>query len=611
MRKQLAAWMEDRTGVPSLLRRLVHTPIPVGSTRRHALKAALLALFGVQAVTGLLLMCDYSPSSTTAWGSVFYLNNQVQLGWFVRGLHRFGTTGMIALVLLALLQTVASGLYRAPREVGWWLLLALLPLTMGLGLTGNMLPWDQRGFWAATVETSIAGGVPLIGPQLRSLILGGHEPGNLSLTRVYALHVLVLPLLFVAVMVARTALAARRGHASTDPTEPYWPKQAFYDASCGAVALGLLTLGVIIAGGAPLDAPGDPTSTNYPARPEWYVFWLNRLLHKLPTGYEVLGTVVIPGALGAFLMALPFLDRLMPRRFAHAGSCILIFALTGQAAYLTFEAMRDDARNPEYSKAHQAAREAATRATQLAELAGIPPGGAGDLLRTDPLSAGLSLVRSRCLGCHAFQGETQVVDASPFKAFDLAHFGSHDWIGELLDDPKGPKFALRAPKSLGSKEFSNASLDGMKQWKEEIDFADRGERDAVVAFVATFPTIPPGTTAEEWASRPEVKEDPGYAPFVENCLSCHSIGTLDLGLPGSTRPAPDLFAYGSARWLTTIIKNPGTKGFYSYLKPHEQMPGFGEQLSPNELDLIVRLLRDEYVGAKPRAARTPREQAAE
>ena len=126
-------------------------------------------VFLVQAFTGVLLMASYSPSSSTAWASVFYISHDVWFGWFIRGVHHFSAQAMIVLLALHLLQVVWAGAYRRPREFTWWFGVALLFVTIGFGHTGYQLPWDQKGYWSTKVVTNIVGGAPVVGPYLQKI----------------------------------------------------------------------------------------------------------------------------------------------------------------------------------------------------------------------------------------------------------------------------------------------------------------------------------------------------------------------------------------------------------------------------------------------------------
>ncbi len=601
MFKRLADWFDSRTGYKHLVHEALEEPIPGGARWRYVFGSALTATFMIQLVTGLLLMTSYSPSSSTAWGSVWYISYKMSGGWFLRGIHHFGSQAMVIVLILHLVQVVVAGAYRAPREVNWWFGLALMGVTLGFSLTGYLLPWDQKGYWATRVATNIASGAPVIGPAIGKVIVGGDDYGNQTLTRFYGLHVGVLPALLVMFLVAHVALFRKHGvtaPAKSRGSEPFWPKQVFYDTVAAVAVFGVLGYLVWKDHGAPLDAPADPGSLDYPARPEWYFLSLFQMLKKFPGKYEYLGTMVVPGALAVMLLILPLLDKALPRKIAHFVACMFIFAVLGGAGYLTVEALRSDGADAMFQKSRAAADEATKRALVLADSpeAGIPPSGAGDLLGRDPLTRGMALLEQKCLGCHAFGGKTESAKDHPFKGFDLAHFATREWLGEFLDNPAAEKFLVRVPTAPGAK--TSKTLIGMQNWKRDDDFDDRAQRDQVVAFVASFSRIPTGLSVEEWSADARVKGDPGFQPFVEKCLNCHAVGNL--GSADKLNRAPGLFAYGSRDWLERMIKDPGGRGLYGYLKAHEQMPGFAGELTAVDLEMIVRLLRDEYVGAVDR-----------
>ena len=602
MFNRLANWFDNRTGYKHLVHEALEEPIPGGARWRYVFGSALTATFMIQLVTGLLLMTSYSPSSSTAWGSVWYISYKMSGGWFIRGIHHFGSQAMVIVLVLHLIQVVVAGAYRAPREVNWWFGLALMAVTLGFSLTGYLLPWDQKGFWATNVATKIASGAPVIGPAIEKVIVGGDDYGNQTLTRFYGLHVGVLPALLVLVLVGHVALFRKHGvtaPAKSRGSEPFWPKQVFYDTFAAVVVFGVLAYFVWKDHGAPLDAPADPGSLDYPARPEWYFLSLFQMLKKFPGKYEYVGTMVVPGALAVMFLLLPLLDKALPRKFAHFVACMFIFAVLGGAGYLTVEAMRSDAGDATFQKSRAAADEATKRALLLADSpgSGITTSGARDLLARDPLTRGMALLEQKCLGCHAFGGKTQAAKDSAFKGFDLAHFASREWLGEYLDNPSDDKFLVRVPTAPGAK--TSKTLKGMQNWKRDDDFDDTAQRDQVVAFVSSFSRIPVDQTVEVWAAEPRVKEHPGFQPFVEKCLNCHAVGNL--GAADKLNRAPGLFAYGSPQWLGRMIKNPGARDLYGFLKAHEQMPGFAEELTRNDLDMIIRLLRDEYVGAQERS----------
>src|SRR5262249_29809886 len=145
---KLCDWLDDRTGYRKLVGLLLIEHIPGGAKWRYVWGSCLAFVFTLQLVTGVLLMTAYSPGDSTAWGSVYYIQYQMDFGWFIRGLHHFGSQAMVVLLAVHMLQVVIAGAYLPPREVNWWLGLALMGAVLALSLTGYPLPLDQKGYWA-------------------------------------------------------------------------------------------------------------------------------------------------------------------------------------------------------------------------------------------------------------------------------------------------------------------------------------------------------------------------------------------------------------------------------------------------------------------------------
>jgi ubiquinol-cytochrome c reductase cytochrome b subunit len=222
---------------------------------------------------------------------------------------------MVVLLVLHLFQVVWAGAYRAPRELNWWFGIALMLLTLGFCLTGYLLPWDQKGYWATKVATNIMGGTPVFGPYLQRVLVGGSDYGNQTLTRFYGLHVGLLPILLVGALAVHIALFRR--HGITPPRDArgmgrFWPEQFFRDNIAALAIYCILVFLVVREGGANLDAPADPSSANYPARPEWYFLALFQLLKLLPGKLELIGTIVIPGTVMTVLLICPSSTRSCP-----------------------------------------------------------------------------------------------------------------------------------------------------------------------------------------------------------------------------------------------------------------------------------------------------------
>ncbi|WP_422929929.1 cytochrome b N-terminal domain-containing protein [Singulisphaera sp. PoT] len=611
MTNSLSDWINDRTGYRDALKSILEEPIQGGARVRYVFGAALSTTFLLQLATGLLLMLSYSPSSSTAWGSVFYINEKMTLGWVIRGLHHFGSGAMMSLLALHLIQVVAAGAYRRPREANWWFGMGLMFLVLGFSLTGYLLPWDQKGFWATRVATGIMGGVPVLGPYIQKIVIGGPDYGNQTITRFYGLHVGLLPVLTFLTLTAHIALARRHGltparNSEHLPVGKNWPEQFFMNAVAGALVFGILLTIVLSQHGANLDAPADPSSSDYPARPEWYFLSLFQLLKVFPGRLEMIATVVIPASIVTVLALLPLLDRIFPRRLAHFLACGFIFGLMGGVVFLSIQAVREDLADEGFQADRQRADLSRQRAIQLANdpNVGVPPDGATYVLVRDPFTHGNAVLESKCLSCHYFAGKGQILSKidgkdvySPQVASDLKGFGSYAWLRGMLENPKSDLYFGKAK-----------GCDGMAEWKKSTKLTSK-ELDDVAKFVASFAEIGPDTTPEEWLSQPGIVDHPGYKPFTEDCGKCHVVEGLT---EGGLKDSPNLFAWGSTRWIRRMIHKPGASELYGYIEEKDRMPAFTvDQLSENDTTMIIRFLKDDYVGApNSKKAEEPTEEVA-
>lgn len=209
--KRRGGWLEERLELRPLLSQLLDRKIPRGVSWLYTLGSATLMTFVVLAVTGIFLSMNYSPSPDHAWDSIQYIQEEVALGSLIRGIHHWAGAAMVLLVFLHMLRVYFMAAYKYPRELTWVLGVFLLLFVLGSGFTGYLLPWDQKAYWATTVGTEIAGAVPLIGDFLQKSLFGGPEMGAATLTRFYALHMLVLPILITLLTGAHLFMVIRQG----------------------------------------------------------------------------------------------------------------------------------------------------------------------------------------------------------------------------------------------------------------------------------------------------------------------------------------------------------------------------------------------------------------
>ena len=299
----MLAWLDSRIGYTGIIKMLLDEPIPGGARWWYVFGSVLTFILSIQILTGIFLAAFYSPASNTAWASVAFIQDQLALGWFVRGLHSTGASAMVIMTVLHLAQVLIYGAYRAPREMNWIVGVSMLGLVLAFALTGYLLPWDQKGYWATQVATSIIGTTPLIGPELQKLLQGGSEYGSFTITHFYALHTYVLPGIIIGALLLHLYLFRRHGvtpkwdvsqQELVKKTQPFWPDQLYRDiVACGITFLAIVLI-VLRTHGAELEAPADPSST-YVARPEWYFLPLFQILKYFEGPLEIIGTMVLPG----------------------------------------------------------------------------------------------------------------------------------------------------------------------------------------------------------------------------------------------------------------------------------------------------------------------------
>lgn len=559
MLTKITDWLDNRTGYRALMSHALDEEIAGGARWAYVFGSALLAVFACQFVTGLLLMATYVPSTEGAWASVYYIQHKVASGWMVRGIHHYGAQAMIIVLGMHLLQVAIYGAYKAPREVTWWVGLILLQLVQFLGLTGYLLPWDQKGYWATKVATNIAGTVPVIGPQIQTLIVGGGDYGQATLTRFYVLHVGVLPLLLLLTVVVHVAMFRRNG--ATPPAgadlrkkEPFFPGQLFRDVAFSALIVGAIAL-LAASGDSHLDAPADPSGDYHP-RPEWYFLFLFQLLKYLPGSLELLGTIVLPGLAFGFLFALPFLDKGSSTRVRDrlpwlAPIFIGVLGIIG----LTAQAFSDDANDPEYQASLVRSADRAERAIGLAG-AGIPVGGPLEMLRRDPLTRGADVYAQQCSSCHILDGEGER------DAPDHTGFGSREWTLGVMLDPDADHYFGKTDIS-DMKPMGKLGLPALKAAAEYLFSLGHESND------------PPFDAA---------LAEQGKEVVEGKCLRCHVLN----GEGAEIFDGPDLTGYGSRTWIEQQVRNP--EAHYGELN---EMPKFQDEIDDHDIRMVTAYLRQQ------------------
>ena len=530
-----------------------------GASFAYVFGTVVTFLIAVEAVTGIALAAFYAPSATDAWASVAYVQDQAQLGWLVRGLHYHGASAIVIVTSLHLVQTALYGAYRKPRELVWWLGILLMLLLLAWAVTGFVLRWDQAGFWANKVEVGIAAATPLLGQLIKKLALGGNDYGNLTLTRFYALHVMILPVLVGALIGAHIALARKLGPTPlgdrVQPSAPRWPEQTLRNAIAIAVALALLLAYVISVHGADLAAPADPSQA-YDARPLWYFRALFEL-RQLAGSAEKAAALIAPAIIIGVLAALPLVDRgpsrAPHRRLPYLGGLAGLLAVLGG---LTLLSLTSDARDEELAKRVDKADQRAVLARKLARDNGVPATGAADVFFTSPMAKGRSLFATRCKGCHDANSKDR---KGPIIA---PGHGNRAWIEGMLKNPDDDAYwgRTKLSRTEGSmKPFSEMKSPDLEDVIELL-YAESGATDVAAT-----------------------KRDRGQAVFETACSDCHA---REDGQAGAS--APGLAGLNSRDYYLSFVSNP--KSALHMGRDKSQMPRFDRELTLLERDALAEYL---------------------
>ncbi len=204
------AWLDERLGLEAIYGAVLDRKVPKVNWW-FTLGSSSLFLFVMQGITGIFLTMYYVPDPQKAYDSIEYIMNGLAFGWLIRGIHHWGATLMVVVVFLHMLRTFFYGAYKYPREMTWVTGVLLLLLTLGMGFTGYLLPWNQRAYWATTVGTAIAGSVPFVGDFILKVMRGGSNLSALTLTRFFSAHIWMLPAALAGLIGVHMYLIIRLG----------------------------------------------------------------------------------------------------------------------------------------------------------------------------------------------------------------------------------------------------------------------------------------------------------------------------------------------------------------------------------------------------------------
>ncbi len=635
--KQTEATIPAMTPKKDIDSGLVKRSSPVSENLRRSCLKVVIALFLVEMMTGVLLMLYYAPAVQTAWGSVWHIQAQVPSGWLIRGLHHYASNVILVAVAfyaaLLLFQKAYTGNHAWPWRMAWGLLL----MTAALSLSGYLLPWDQWAYWGTQVRANILATTPYVGRTMRDLLLGPDGLGQASLTRFYTLHIVVLPCLFVLMLVGIVTSRRWNGRGQGRSME------ASRDVSCcyGLVVGDVLLVAVFVAGVLAwtcythevlgctlLDAPADPTSSDYPARPEWYALFLYQWLKYFETpNAQIVGAIVVPTIAFVGIMLAPNFVKNTSHSVRHIIVVSTLAIGFSAAVALTVVAMQADRQPPDHAiddvkrrdgekqslaasdksilsaaTYHEQRRWAdwvAKRSFELANQHGIPVEGPLVMLARDPQIQGPKLFAAHCATCHRYDGHDgrgRVYDESATSS-DLADFGSFERIRGFLREPMNPLYFGRMKKPDGEPAHTK-----MQRWLEERQEecesesqrnAFESELDDVAIFLASeaaslgdMATMNPSKNAPGRIPPVDEKEaiERGRRVFMSTCNECHTYQ----GQQSGTSKAPEMYAYASWRWIFDMISDPSHDSLYRARgREPAQMPSFQDTLSESDRRAIA------------------------
>jgi ubiquinol-cytochrome c reductase cytochrome b subunit len=444
-------WIEKRTGFISMTQDFLTEDVPGGASYWYVFGSATLFAMIVQITTGIFLTFFYAPSAATAWESTraIYLNPWTH---FILSVHYWGASAMIALVFLHLLQVLIFGAYKAPRELQWVVGVLLLLVTLILGLTGYLLPWDMDAYFASQVSLNITG-LPPGGAILQNIAQGGTVMGTNTINRFFGLHVWLMPAALLALVGAHLAIFRHNGSAGPVTDDPrtlkagrFWPDQMFMD---GAFSFIVFVIIVFLALVFPpyLDAKADPTNGAFVPYPAWYFLSLFGLLNLVPIFLgngpfpELLAAIIVPTIGLVIVLILPWLDKSTTRSFASRKAIlwpafIIVVAIVGLTIYAQMGIMAKQAAGPP-SPPEATVLAAPAAAAETAEASGGATSGVGQSGATN--GAGAKVFSTNCSSCHGANGQgspgafppladNPVVTGDPNKVIGIVLNGLHGSI---------------------------------------------------------------------------------------------------------------------------------------------------------------------------------------
>jgi ubiquinol-cytochrome c reductase cytochrome b subunit len=534
--KPIRQWLEHRTGLETAIRQFLYEEIPASSGWHQVFGSVAVFLFLTQAFTGALLAFNYAPTPGDAYNSLRYILTELTGGRLIRGLHHWGASMMIVVVVLHMVQVFLYGAYKKPREATWMVGVVLLLVTLAYGLTGYLLPWDNRAYWGTVVTTRIAGQAPFLGPYMLRLMGGGGAVGVVTFARFYGLHVLLLPPATLLLIAVHVYLVRKHGVAPAPgdevlPKQQFYPRQVFKDTVAIFVAFAILFV-MAVAIRVPLEQLADPTDGSYTPRPEWYFLFLFQFLKLIPGSLEVFGSVVLPGLAVLALIMVPFFDRsrmvkVTRRTFASAVVLLGAIGWTG----LTLAAVKGTPKQAEVA---------------------IDFSAPTDWMQLSPEEmAGVAYFREEnCISCHA------IGDRGATVGPDLTRITIHKDAAWMIQHFKRPS-AMRPGSSMPPIQLNDQQLNSLAAFLLKLN----------------------PDNASALSNAPEFATQGALVYQANHCGTCHMVNNVGMK---AGPPLNGLAKRQSRSWVEDHFVDP------QKLSPGSFMPPY--KLSPKDLENLTSYL---------------------
>jgi ubiquinol-cytochrome c reductase cytochrome b subunit len=548
MLKRFLPWLDERLSLPQFFRDFLQTP---GQENRWiaATGFTVVVLFLVQFITGIVVSCYYVPSTPHAHISVVYLMKEVPAGKLIRSFHHQNATALVIFTLAYLLQLFYHAAYKQQRELQWVRAVVLVVLVLAGCFTGQLLPWDQKGYYGAQVAASVTTEVPILGEYLKLLLLGDNDITTLTLSRFFALHTMVLPVIMLFALA--TAFWIKPRKVTTSASQPYYPEQFAYSVFCSA-AIFFVVLLVAAIWGSPLEPRVNLSDTTYLARPEWYFLPLFQLLKFIPAGWEGIVAMTVTNLAVIGLLLIPWLDRQESKALAQRWLPTAVIGSLGLGAGLLAGIAVLEDRNPvirtqlgRQEEIAQALLSSTFRPIPLGRataVASIPatPAAAADQPPVVKTFVGL------CAPCHGPQGTGGSLGPSLIGVVGKRNYKKAELIN-LLAQPTSHGLSANMPA------FSQLSLAQREQLADLVSSLDSPEKMQQFGGNASK-SSKAGTTVAP-------------AVFLKNCAGCH-------GEQGSGGFGPRLIGIKAKRSQEEIVKliaDPKSAGLSAAMPPFKAL----------------------------------------